>query len=88
MSEELIFASEEEAIQHLADLVKKTIKIAAKETEDLVEEWIVSKGVDMLPGEIKDAELDLKGEDILIEVRTTQGDEFTIVAPIEKVENQ
>jgi len=31
MSEELIFASEEEALQHLANLTKKQIKIAASD---------------------------------------------------------
>jgi len=37
VSEELIFASEEEAVQHLADLTGKEIKIAAENDKQYVE---------------------------------------------------
>jgi len=86
--EKIKFSTVNQAIQYLADLTGKKIRIATNDIEKLVEKWIESKGIDMLPGEIKDTKLDLKNEDILINVKTTKGDEFTIIAPIKKVENK
>jgi len=86
--QELSFASEDSAFKFFADLTGKRLKIAASDNlKDFVEEYVESRGVmDMLPGEIKDVEVELRNDDISFHVKTTTGVEFSIKAKVTGIE--